>query len=203
MCGMICLIAVLVIFGAIMLQAGSMTLALSALIVGGALLALTPVIKKGMSKKGVVLCVVCGMLLIVAGVFIADFLPSEKRQEEPVKTWQVAFTEHGFTEEEIQRYAVVLNAVGITELENISFRDNGAMNVVQCGKVFGKDDVRLHITFENHEIIYIHFTYWDKWQSEKKGIDLFSDTEGGYLAKVDWEGKQIFDADGNLITVIY
>lgn len=116
MCGMICLIAVLVIFGAIMLQAGSMTLALSALMVGGLLLLLSPMMKKGMSKKRIVFCILAGIILIIAPIFIAQSLHTDKKVE--CSPLQEALMSYGFTEEEANAFESVLMECGI-ELDRI------------------------------------------------------------------------------------
>lgn len=179
MCGVIIFIALLVTFGVVMLSAGFQVLALSALVVGGALLALLPVMKKGMSKMGIALCVVFGLLLIVGGIFIADIVSSDKKEipEEPVVTWQETFIEHGFTETEVERYAEVLENVGITEFRDITFCESleeiGAMSVIQCRKVFGRNDLHLQINIENHEIFYIHFT--DITDGSSRSVELFYD----------------------------
>ncbi len=203
MCGVIIFIALLVTFGVVMLSVGFQVLALSALVVGGALLALFPVMKKGMSKMGIVLCVVFGLLLIVGGILLADTAFNNKTEapEEPVVTWQETFIEHGFTETEVEKYNSMFIELGVTEFGDITFRDNGIMKVAQCEEVFGSDKYHLHITFENREIIYVRLI-WTKY-GYKDGADLFYDTDGGYLAKVIWEENKIVDMEGNLLAKIY
>ncbi len=222
MCGVIILIGLLIAIGAILFYAGATVIALSAFLIGGVVMLCF--IPKQYPKSRKVIWVLVALVLIIAPIFVAASITPDKSQteesqpQEVVDPWRDTFIEHGFTEKEVDGYVEILATVGITDFGELELHDNGIMNVAKFNEVFGKSNLGLHVTFENHEIIYIcfagfpdyaveHYINWrGKWDykyvPQKGRVDLFSDTEGGYLAKVDWENQQILDMEGNLITTI-
>ncbi len=81
-----------------------------------------------------------------------------------------------------------------------------------CGKIYDSDNLQLNVTLENRQIIYIGlagipdtkaeaYLNWRgkvKWKTvdTKRTVDMYSDTEGGYLAVLDWENKTISEYEG-------
>lgn len=120
--------------------------------------------------------------------------------------WKTVFLANGFTENEISKYNEILNNVGVTDYHDVEVIENGIMHIIR-GKIFDSDVLQLNITLEKREIIYIELagipaekteTYIN-WRGKikfktvgtKKSVDLYYDTEGGYIAKLDWENKTV------------
>ena len=150
--------------------------------------------------------------LIGLAVIVVFFLVgcSKKYSAEPV-AWDTAFSEAGFTDDEIESYREVLNTVGVTDFHDISIVDNDPMTVIR-GKIYDSENLQLNMTLENHQIIYVElagipdtkseaYLNWRgklKWKTvdTKKAVDLYSDTEGGYLGVLDWDNKTISEYEG-------
>ena len=122
--------------------------------------------------------------------------------------WTKTFSEAGFTDVEIDSYREVLDTVGVTDFHDVTIGDNDPMTIVR-GKIYDSENLQLNVTLENHQIIYVElagipdtkteaYLNWRgkiKWKKvdTKKAVDLYSDTEGGYLAVLDWESKTIVE----------
>lgn len=122
--------------------------------------------------------------------------------------WKTVFREKGFDETEIAKYEEIFNKVGITDYHDVTIIENGIMHIVR-GKIFDSDNLQLNVTLENREIICITlagipatkteaYINWRgkikfKTSGSTKSVDLYYDTEGGYLAKLDWENRLITD----------
>lgn len=135
---------------------------------------------------------------------------SKKDSAEPV-AWDTAFSEAGFTDDEIESYREVFDTVGVTDFHDVSIVDNNPMTVVR-GKIYDSEDLQLNVTLENRQIIYVElagipdtkteaYLNWRgkvKWKTvdTKKAVDLYSGTEGGYLAVLDWGNKTISKYEG-------
>ena len=76
--------------------------------------------------------------LIGLAIIVVFFLVgcSKKDSAEPV-AWDSAFSEAGFTDDEIASYQEVFDTVGVTDFHDISIVDNDPMTVI-CGKIYGK-----------------------------------------------------------------
>lgn len=150
--------------------------------------------------------------LIGLAVIVVFFLVgcSKKDSAEPV-TWDTAFSEAGFTDDEIESYREVFDTVGVTDFHDVSIVDNNPMTVVR-GKIYDSEDLQLNVTLEDRQIIYVElagipdtkteaYLNWRgkvKWKTvdTKKAVDLYSDTEGGYLAVLDWDTKTVTEYEG-------
>ena len=150
--------------------------------------------------------------LIGLAVIVVFFLVgcSKKDSAEPI-AWDSALSEAGFTDDEIASYREVFDTVGVTDFHDISIVDNDPMTVI-CGKIYDSEDLLLNVTLENHQIIYVGlagipdtkaeaYLNWRgklKWKTvdTKKAVDLYSDTEGGYLGVLDWDNKTISEYEG-------
>ena len=135
---------------------------------------------------------------------------SQKALVKPV-AWDTAFSEAGFTGEEIESYREVFNTVGVTDFHDVSIVDNDRMTIVR-GKIYDSEELQLNVTLENHQIIYIELAgipdtkteAYLNWRGKvawrtvntKKAVDLYSDTEGGYLAVLDWDDKTVAAYEG-------
>lgn len=150
--------------------------------------------------------------LIGLAVIVVFFLVgcSKKDLAEPV-AWDSALSEAGFTDDEIASYREVFDTVGVTDFHDVSIVDNDPMTVI-CGKIYDSEDLQLNVTLENHQIIYVELAgipdtktqaYFNwrgkvKWKTvnTKKAVELYSDTEGGYLGVLDWDNKTILEYEG-------
>ena len=143
--------------------------------------------------------------LIGLAVIVVFFLVgcSKKDSAEPV-AWDSALSEAGFTDDEIASYREVFDTV-------VSIVDNDPMTVI-CGKIYDSEDLQLNVTLENRQIIYVELAgipdaktqaYFNwrgkvKWKTVHtiKTVELYSDTEGGYLGVLDWYNKTISEYEG-------
>lgn len=132
---------------------------------------------------------------------------SEAEENKP-KAWDTTFAEAGFSESEIAEYREILNPIGVTDFHDVSIIDNGPMTIVR-GTIYDADDWQLNMTLENHKVIYIGIAgipdteteAYINWRGKLKlkrvntttTVDMFSDTEGGYLAVLDWENKTFYE----------
>lgn len=135
----------------------------------------------------------------------------DKTEQAGFITWDTAFSEAGFTAEEIECYREVLDTVGVTDFHDVTIIDNDPFTIVH-GKIYDSENLQLNLTLENHKIIYVElagipdtkteaYLNWRgkiKWKKvdTKKAVDLYSDTEGGYLAVLDWRSKTIAEYEG-------
>lgn len=150
--------------------------------------------------------------LIGLAVIVVFFLVgcSKKDSAEPI-AWDSALSEAGFTDDEIESYREVLNTVGVTDFHDVSIVQNDPLTIIR-GKIYDSENLQLNMTLENHQIIYVElagipdtkseaYLNWRgklKWKTvdTKKAVDLYSDTEGGYLGVLDWDNKTISEYEG-------
>lgn len=150
--------------------------------------------------------------LIGLAVIVVFFLVgcSKKDSAEPI-AWDSALSEAGFTDDEIESYREVLNTVGVTDFHDVSIVQNDPMTIIR-GKIYDSENLQLNMTLENHQIIYVElagipdtkseaYLNWRgklKWKTvdTKKAVELYSDTEGGYLGVLDWGNKTISEYEG-------
>ena len=158
--------------------------------------------------------------LIGLAVIVVFFLVgcSKKDSAEPVAwdsaepvAWDSAFSEAGFTDDEIASYRKVFDTIGVTDFHDVSIVDNDPMTIVR-GKIYDSEDLQLNVTLENRQIIYVELAgipdtkteaYFNwrgkvKWKTvnTKKAVELYSDTEGGYLGVLNWDNKTISEYEG-------
>ena len=122
---------------------------------------------------------------------------SKKDSAEPV-AWDSAFSEAGFTDDEIASYRKVFDTIGVTDFYDVSIVDNDPMTIVR-GKIYDSEDLQLNVMLENRQIIYVELAGGKvKWKTvnTKKAVELYSDTEGGYLGVLDWDNKTISEYEG-------
>ena len=124
--------------------------------------------------------------------------------------WETAFKDSGFSDEEIAEYKEILTKVGITDYHDVEVIENGIMHIV-LGKIYDAEDLQLNVTLENRKIIYIELTglpatdteAYINWRGKvtfrtvntTKSVALYDDIEGGYLAALDWENKEISEIE--------
>ena len=118
------------------------------------------------------------------------------------------FTEYGYTEEQIESMREILVNVGITEITDLEIEPvSYGMQVVK-GIAFRYDDIgwdkEVHVQFniENGVLYFVHIycpSYGTSNQPtylsglEDRRAELYYDTEGGYLKRIDWENKTVVD----------
>ena len=161
----------------------------------------------------ITLCVVCGIILVIGTIFLANSLYHKNKQDvvdtTPVLSqtdWETVFRENEFSDDEISEYKEIFDAIGISDYHDVDIHENGIMHIVR-GKVYDSNELQLNVTLENRKIIYVALAgipdtkteAYINWRGKLKfktvgtttSVDLYSDTDGGYLAKVDWENKTI------------
>lgn len=154
-------------------------------------------------------------IVLVAGFVIliadnsSDRTDNTSGEGESVMTqtnWRTVFLENGFTEDEVATYGEMLDEVGIGDFHDVEIIENGIMHIVR-GKIYDSDRLQLNVTLENRTIIYIELAGLPATETEAyinwrgklkfktvdttKSVELYCDTDGGYLAKLDWENKII------------
>ena len=152
-----------------------------------------------------VICIILGIFLAVGMIAISV---NEKREEayQPINDWETVFSEKGFTQEEISSYKEILTNVGIADFHDVELFENGRMHIVR-GKIYDSENLQLNVTLEERKIIYVQLAgipaekteAYINWRGNikfktvgtKKGVDLYYDIEGGYVAKLDWENNTI------------
>ena len=118
------------------------------------------------------------------------------------------FTEYGYTEEQIESMREILLNVGINEITDLEIGAvSYGMQVVK-GVAFRYDDIgwdkEVHVQFniENGVLYFVHIycpSYGTSNQPtylsglEDRRAELYYDTEGGYLKRIDWENKTVVD----------
>lgn len=159
-------------------------------------------------KKSLIFILLGGLILVLVSCG-NESVRTADASETPTD-WVTVFSENGFTSEEISSYKEILTNVGITDFHDVEVFENGIMHIVR-GKIFDSDILQLNVTLENREIIFIDLAgipadkteAYINWRGKldfktvqtKKSIDLYYDTKGGYLAKLDWENKLITPYD--------
>ena len=104
--------------------------------------------------------------------------------------WETVFRENEFSDDEISEYKEIFDTIGISNYHDVD-----------------SNELQLNVTLENRKIIYVALAgipdtkteAYINWRGKLKfktvgtttSVDLYSDTDGGYLAKVDWENKTI------------
>lgn len=133
-----------------------------------------------------------------------------KQEAEPVD-WAVTFEEKGFTEDEISSCKEILDTLGITDFHDVEITENGVMHIVR-GKIFNSSNLQVNMTLENRAVIYVEIAgipdtkteAYINWRGKikvktvdtKTTAEMYSDTEGGYLAVLDWDTKTISEYEG-------
>ena len=118
------------------------------------------------------------------------------------------FTEYGYTEAQIESMREILLNVGINEITDLEIGPvSYGMQVVK-GVAFRYDDIgwdkEVHVQFniENGVLYYVHIycpSYGTSNQPtylsglEDRRAELYYDTKGGYLKRIDWENKEVVD----------
>ena len=152
-------------------------------------------------KAVVVLVVMLCLIFVSMGCGTTPDQPMEKSTD-----WKTVFTEKGFTEDEMSSYEEILTNVGITDFHDVEVFENGRMHIVR-GKIYDSKILQLNVTLEDRKIIYVQLAgipaeeteAYINWRGKikfkkvgtKKGVDLYYDVSGGYVAKLDWEKKTI------------
>ena len=146
--------------------------------------------------------------------------PDSKPQQEPVAaepeqeavlTFLDDFTEYGYTEEQIEGMKTVLYNVGVVEITDLEVGGvSYGMQVVKGVAYKGKslrgprNDVEIQVNIENGTIYYIRiYCPWDNLDGlNEKSAELYYDTAGGYLKKIDWENKVVVSLSAEEIATL-
>lgn len=157
------------------------------------------------------------IILIALGlVFILSMTACSSGDSKGVEStendWKVAFEESGFSQDEITEYEKMFSTVGITDFHDTEIIENGIMHIV-TGKVYDSSNLQFNVTLEDRVIIYMElagipdqkteaYINWrgklkTKTVDSKTAVELYSDTEGGYLAVFDWDTKTVSEYEGS------
>lgn len=171
---------------------------------------------KATKRKFLISLAISFCLLIVIGAYYPQSESEEPPADITIETTApiVAlpflddFTEYGYTEEEIEAMREILVNVGITEITDLETTPvSYGMQVVK-GVAFRYDDLgfdkEVHVQFniENGILYFVHIycpSYGTSNQPtylsglEDRRAELYYDTEGGYLKRIDWENKSVVD----------
>lgn len=119
------------------------------------------------------------------------------------------FTEYGYTEKQIEDMRTILTNVGITDITDLEIGNVvSGLQVIQgiiykdpVYKYTGKE-VQVQFNIENG-VIYLVAIYCPSYNTSNqptylsgltnRRADLYYDTEGGYLKKIDWEKRAVVD----------
>lgn len=104
----------------------------------------------------------------------------------------------------------LLSELGFTDITVEDVTENGRMRIITA-KIFDSEDLQLNITQENDTIIYVQLAgivedndvvsnRSDKLDLDvglqgQKTVDMYSDTDGGILAVLNWQDKTIRKAN--------
>ena len=151
------------------------------------------------------ICIALSVLGLLFVVFV--LLPGEHTEPtEPTSAWTDQFKLSGYTDEEMKDINDILTSLGLTELHIEEYIENERMTIV-LAKIYNSDNMQLNLTFEDHVLIYAQLTgivetsnSWSNRTDKLKlgvglqgssAVDMYSDTEGGILAVLDWEAKSL------------
>lgn len=158
-------------------------------------------------KKAMILVMAVGLLFVLCSCGGSkEGTSSAEPSEEVLTDWKAAFSEAGFSEDEISGYREVFDTIGVTDFHDVDVMENGVMHIVR-GQIYDSPNLQLNVTLENRQIIYVEIAgipdtkteAYINWRGKLKtktvdtvtSVEMFSDTEGGYLAVLDWENKTI------------
>lgn len=178
-----------------------------------------------MKKRNIVIVAV--FLLMLVGYCALVYEPKESLEDElaritPEPT-QMALTEQlGITidaeafVENWNKLPSELEVVGLGDLKAVDKIENGIMTVIRA-KTNDSRELDVTVTLENGEVIYIMLSgipttkskvkigIFGKIKTEKQSdvasVDMFSDTEGGYLAVYDSAAGTITDYETGEVIV--
>lgn len=145
----------------------------------------------------------CGRCEHTENITIEKLPPQEV---ETSSDWKTAFSEKGFTADEIASYEEILTNVGITDYHDVEIIENGAMHIIR-GKIFNSDNLQVNMTLENRNLFYVELAgipaekteAYINWRGNikfktvqtTKSVELYYDIYGGYVAKLDWANRMI------------
>ena len=140
---------------------------------------------------------------------VSDEPEVEVKEEEKVLNFLDDFTEYGYTSDQIEDMRTILVNVGITEITdmeigNVSYGMQTVKGIAYKDKSFGGGgkEVQVRFNIENGVLYYVHIycpSYGTANQPtylsglEDRRAELYYDTNGGYLKKIDWENKVVID----------
>ena len=152
------------------------------------------------------------MVLLLAGCSSGNgsIVSEEPTATTGEKSWQAQFGEAGFTNDEITSCEEVLEKLGLTEIYIMDFTNNGLMDNLRA-RIFNSENLQLNVTFENHIAIYVELTGVmgknEAWSNRtdklalgvglqgQENVPMYSDTEGGVLAVLNWNDKELSKAE--------
>lgn len=112
----------------------------------------------------------------------------------------------GYSAQELEAIEDILKNVGITDYHDIDITDNNPMTIIR-GYIYDDDQLQLNVILENKKVATVtlggiptdkpelYRTIFGniniRHENGIDSVDLYSDTQGGYLAKLNWEKKEI------------
>lgn len=113
-------------------------------------------------------------------------------------------TEYGYTANQIADMKAILINVGVTEIlkPEIGVATYGMQTISGLAYEDRDKAVEIQLTIENGVLFYVHIycpSYYHENQIpylsglEDRRAELYYDTKGGYLKKIDWENRIVID----------
>ncbi len=129
--------------------------------------------------------------------------------EEKPLSFLDGFTEYGYTADQIEEMRTILTNVGITEITdleigNVSYGMQTVKGIAFKDTSFGggMKEVQVRFSIENGVIYFVHI-YCPSYMHENqipylsgltdRRAELYYDSAGGYLKRIDWEKKSVVD----------
>ena len=114
--------------------------------------------------------------------------------------------QHGYTVEQIEDMREILENVGVTEITDlevgvVTYGMQSITGLAYKDKV-SLDEVQIRLNIENGVLYYVHIycpSYYHENSAtylsglEDRRAELYYNTKGGYLKKIDWENRAVVD----------
>lgn len=120
-----------------------------------------------------------------------------------ILTFLDAFSDYGYTADQIKEMKSILSNVGITEITNLEIGNiTSGMQIIK-GVAFkdsslgGYKEVQVQFNIDSGKVYFVHIYCPDSSPYlsglTDKRAELYYDSAGGYLKRIDWENKTVVD----------
>lgn len=124
-----------------------------------------------------------------------SWLVKDGKLTEPA--WHQTFRENGYSDSEIAEYQSIFDSIGVGNFSVMDFIDGSpGLRIMRAKPYNTQQDVQLNVGFENGHIFYVDLSgelnnLADPSNTDKKTVRLYDVDEGGKLAVLDWNAKNI------------